>query len=278
MALLCSKPGWWVRTEVLFKQGQLAVHLCGERKVVQWGLYKQSHLWNVQNVHRGCARCEGSAGSWGAQGRDSKPMRSRLPGQRNSQMQPMFSALADVSGLGLNVTKVIRYQCGQYYVLFNATKIIINKTVNISPVPSYPSLKIGKTPAIVSNEVQARHTVKGKEETSYHLQNRLGSCSCCFVFFPHDIPPFLQKTTSKNQASNTQKLWILDLQWICSNHYSTLPVFLLGYHLKQSNPTGKSITKFTDVKSKQVLVKSKTKTSSSWGISLSNQCIRPGNL
>lgn len=101
-----------------------------------------------------------------------------------SKMQTMFFALADVSGLGLNITKVIRYQCGQYCAVFNATKIIINKTVDISPVPSYPSLKTGKTSAIVSSKVKERHAVKGKEKASYHFQNSLGSCSCCFVFFP----------------------------------------------------------------------------------------------
>lgn len=168
-----------------------------------------------------------------------------------SKMQTMFFALADVSGLGLNITKVIRYQCGQYCAVFNATKIIINKTVDISPVPSYPSLKTGKTSAIVSSKVKERHAVKGKEKASYHFQNSLGSCSCCFVFFPpwliNDAPPSPQKTTSKNQTSNKKKIWILDLQLICSNCCNTLLVFLLGYHLKQPNPTGKSITKFTDV-------------------------------
>lgn len=56
--LVYSTPGcgWGA-----LKWGQPAVHLCGERKVVQRGLYKQSHLRNVRNVHRGCARSKGSA-------------------------------------------------------------------------------------------------------------------------------------------------------------------------------------------------------------------------
>lgn len=95
-----------------------------------------------------------------------------------SKTQPAFSALADASALGINATKV-RYQHGQYCAIFNATVIIINKIVNISRVPLYPSLKTGKTSANVGKKKEAKCTTKGKEKTFPELF----FFSCSFIFF-----------------------------------------------------------------------------------------------
>lgn len=95
-----------------------------------------------------------------AAGAASQPMWNRLPDKRH------FQTVACVRCLGLKATKVIRYQCGWYSVLLNATKMIMHKTI-ISPVPSSPLPETRETSAIFGKKEQARYTIKGKEETSY---------------------------------------------------------------------------------------------------------------
>lgn len=162
---------------MLLKRGQPAVHLCGERKAVQRGLYKQSHLWNVQNVHRGCAP------SWGHGEEPPNPCVTGCLTKGVSKTQPVFSALAAVSALGLKITEVIRYQCGQYGVLFNATEVIINKTVNISPVPSSPFLKQARLPQLLATK--CRQDIQSKVKKKLHTIS--GAvwvfCCCCFGLF-----------------------------------------------------------------------------------------------
>lgn len=69
----------------------------------------------------------------GGQGKASQPMGKRFPGKRRSQNVFALSALA------LRDTKVIRYKRGGRSELFNGTKIIVNKTVDVSPAASSPS-------------------------------------------------------------------------------------------------------------------------------------------
>lgn len=61
------------------------------------------------------------------------------PAKGVPKTQLVFSALAAPSALALRDTKVIRYKRGQHGELFNDTKIIMNKTVNIAPEASSPS-------------------------------------------------------------------------------------------------------------------------------------------
>lgn len=112
-------------------------------------------------------------------------------------MQPTFSALADVSGLGLNVTKVIRYQCGQYYVLFNATKIIIHKTVNISSVPSYPFLKQTRLLQLLAMKYRQDIQSKAKKKllTIYRIVWVLALAA--LYFFPMIFLPSFKKLPLK---------------------------------------------------------------------------------
>lgn len=88
-----------------------------------------------------------------------------------SKMQPAFSALAAASALGINATKV-RYQHGQYCAIFNATVIIINKIVNISRVPLYPSPKTGKTSANVGKKKKKRQHIQPKVKKRLHTISR----------------------------------------------------------------------------------------------------------
>lgn len=75
---------------------------------------------------------EGVPGSPGAGAREHSPWAM-------GSLAKAFPKPSSCSLPSLRDTKVTRYKQGQRSELFNDTKIIMNKTVNVSPVASSPS-------------------------------------------------------------------------------------------------------------------------------------------
>lgn len=111
-----------------------------------------------------CAECtqrvcpkRGQCLELGVRVKASEPLCSRLADKRCFQ-----NAALVFSALGLKATKLIRHYRGEHSVLVTATKISTNKSQYFCSALT-PSLETGKTSETVGNKVEARYTIKGKE-------------------------------------------------------------------------------------------------------------------